>query len=271
MAQRASPKRVLLVSGGYAGLTDELKKYNRVEVDYVEPNRYLLRKSKQFCNQELPQTINEFNDDIRNFLRKSSVPTILQLLPPRAHIACSERYFTLEFLNLLKKHTDRFWSVCYSLSGIGNYPSQPKQKAYSSIVATLISVFKNVEMIAGEREYLLASDSTLRIDMSQLLRERDIGNANQYVRPDFINDQHIAERNQFFHSSILLPQKLNTDNHPWPVMHNTLGYLSMFGNRMWLLLIIGAALITIPFLIVRSNLRSIMLGFADRTIQTLYP
>ncbi len=45
----------------------------------------------------------------------------------------------------------------------------------------------------------------------------------------------------------------------------------MFGNRMWLLLIIGAALITIPFLIVRSNLRSMyVVGFAGSAIQTLY-
>jgi len=272
MAQRANPKRVLLVSGGYAGLTDELKKYNRVEVDYVEPNRYLLRKSKQFCNQELPQTINEFNDDIRDFLRKSSaLYDIAIITTPEPTSLDQNRYFTLEFLNLLKKHLTDSGVVCYSLAGIGNYPSQPKQKAYSSMVATLISLFKNVEMIAGERDYLLASDSTIRIDMSHLLRERDIGNDNQYIRPDFINDHHIAERNQFFHSSILLPQKLNTDNHPWPVMHNTLGYLSMFGNRMWLLLTIGAALLTIPFLIVRSNLRSMyVVGFAGSAIQTLY-
>jgi len=89
----------------------------------------------------LPQTIDEFNDDIRNFLRKSSVPYDIAIITtPEPTSLDQNRYFTLEFLNLLKKHLTDSGVVCYSLSGIGTTPRNPNKRTYSSIVATLISV-----------------------------------------------------------------------------------------------------------------------------------
>lgn len=56
IAQRKNPKRVLLVSGGYAGLTAELGKYKLENVDYAEPNPHLLNQSKRFYHQITPET-----------------------------------------------------------------------------------------------------------------------------------------------------------------------------------------------------------------------
>ncbi|MEW5845805.1 MAG: hypothetical protein AB1777_05995 [Bacteroidota bacterium] len=272
MAQRNTPQKVLLVSGGYTGLTDELSKYKLIKVDYFEPNPQLLNESKRFCKQSLPKYINVVKGDIRNFLRKSTeMYDIAIIATPEPTSLEQNRYFTLDFLRRLKKRLTKSAVVCYNLAGIGNYASEPKQKAYSSIAFTLKSVFSNVEVITGERDYLLASDSTIRIDMARLLSERTVGEANLYVRPDYINDEHIAQRNQFFHEQIAFTQRLNTDNHPWPVLQNTLGYLLMFGNRTWVLLVIGFLLLLTPLFFLQKQLQPMyIVGFAGSAIQTLY-
>lgn len=273
MAQRYMPSKVLLVSGGYAGLIDELKKYKQVKkVDYVEPNPHLLRMSRNYCKVDFPDNTKIINSDIRGFLRKSSEKYDIAIITtPEPTSLEQNRFFTIEFLELLKKHLTADGVLSISLSGIGNYPSAPRQKAYTSITATFKSVFRKVEVISGERDYLLASDSTIRIDMAQLLSEQNIGEANLYVRPDYINDEHIAQRNHFFHEQTQSTQKINTDNHPWPVLQNTLGYLSMFGDKIWLLLVVGAVLLLIPFFVTNYHLRAMYaVGFAGSAIQTLY-
>lgn len=272
MAQRALQGSVLLISGGYAGLIDELAKYSQVKVDYVEPNPHLLNICKKICKQPIPKNINVTSGDIRGFLRRSKKYYDVAIVAIGEPTSLEQnRYFTLDFLKLLKQHLTPSGIVSFNLHGVGNYPSPYKIKAYSSITATVKEVFKNVEVITGERDYLLASDSTLRIDLARLLSERHIGKANLYVRPEYINDEFIAQRNLYFHEKIALSQNLNTDNHPWPILHCTLGYLSMFGNRMWLLLIIGIFGLLIPVAFVKGGIRSMyVVGFAGSSIQTLY-
>lgn len=272
MAQRLMPSKVLLVSGGYAGLIDELKKYKHVKVDYVEPNPHILKMSQLYCKVDFPENAKIFKSDIRGFLRKSSEKYDIAIITiPEPTSLEQNRFFTIEFLELLKKHLTADGVVSISLSGIGNYLSAPRQKAYASIIATFKSVFDKVEVISGERDYLLASDSPIRIDIAQLLSEQHIGEANLYVRPDYINDEHIAQRSQFFHRQTESAQKTNTDNHPWPVLQNTLGYLSMFGFKIWLLLVVGTILLLIPFFVTNYHLRAMYaVGFAGSAIQTLY-
>lgn len=272
MAQHKNPKTALLVSGGYAGLAAELGKYKLEKVDYVEPNPHLFNQSKRFSHETIPESINVITGDIRNFLRNSDshYDVVIIALPEPTSLE-QNRYYSREFINLLKKHLTSAGVLSYTIAGIGNYPSVPRQKAYSSLVSTISSAFKNVKSISGERQYLLASDSTVRIDMAKLLQERNIGLANSYVSPEYINDDYIAERNLFFHKNIAVPQKLNTDNQPWPVLQNTLGYLSMFGQRTWILWIIGIVLLLIPFVAVKGSLRAMYaIGFAGSAIQTLY-
>jgi len=272
MAQRYMPSKVLLVSGGYAGLIDELNKYKQVKVDYVEPNPHLLKISRNYCKVVFPDNTKIIKNDIRGFLRKSSERYDIAIIAtPEPTSLEQNRFYTIEFLELLKGHLAANGVVSISLSGIGNYPSPPRQKAYSSIAATFKKVFRIVEVISGERDYLLASDSIIRIDMAQLLSEQHIGKANLYVRPDYINDEHIAQRNQFFHGQTQSTLKINTDNHPWPVLQNTLGYLSMFGDKIWLLWVVGIVLLLIPFFVTNYHMRAMYaVGFAGSAIQTLY-
>lgn len=273
MAQRSMPDKVLLVSGGYAGLIDELKKHKQAkEIDYVEPNPHLLRISRKYSKVDFPDNTKIIKSDIRGFLRKSSEKyNIAIIATPEPTSLEQNRFFTLEFLKLLKKHLTADGVLSINLSGIGNYASAPRQKAYTSIAVTFKCVFSKVEVISGERDYLLASDSTIRIDMARLLSEQNIGDANLYVRPDYINDEHIALRNRFFHEQTQSTHKVNTDNHPWPVLQNTLGYLSMFGDRIWLLMVVGAVLLLIPFFVSSYPLRAMYaVGFAGSSIQTLY-
>lgn len=271
MAQRLNPKKVLILSGGCIGILDELTKYNLTKVDYVEPNPHLLKENLRFSHQQFPKKFNVISDDIRNFLRKSDERYDIAIITtPEPTSLEQNRYYTLDFLEHLKKHLKSSGVVCYNLSGIGNYTSEPKQNAYSSIVATLAKAFGKVEVITGERDYLLASDSTIRIDMASLLAERNIGEQNLYVRSDYINDDYIAQRNQFFHEQLYLASKFNTDNHPWTVLQSTLGYLSMFGRGFWLPLTLGLLVLFAPLLFINRQVKPMyIVGFAGSAIQTL--
>jgi len=272
MAQRPNPQKVLLISGGYTGLISELEKYSHAEIDYIEPNPHILKLSQRFCRQTSLQNINIIKGNARNYLRESKSSYDIAIIASAEPTSIVQnQHFTLEFLMLAKKHLKPSGVIGFNLNGIGNYPSAPKLRAYASIATTLKKAFKNVEVITGERDYLLASDSAIRIDMAQLLSERHIGDSNLYVRPDYINDEHIVQRNQFFHEQTSTPQKLNTDNHPWPILQSTIGYLSMFGNRLWLLFSIGMGVLIIPIAFLKRSTRSMyVIGFAGAAIQSLY-
>ncbi|HPG99961.1 MAG TPA: hypothetical protein PK502_03740, partial [Tenuifilaceae bacterium] len=135
---------------------------------------------------------------------------------------------------------------------------------------TLTAVFANVEVVPGERDYLLASDGEILIDISRLAVERGLAELNTYVNPDFIDDDYLASRNRFFHASILSDARLNTDNHPYPVFLFTMSYLGQFGSNHLVWMLVGLAVVLLPVFFLGKPLRGMFLaGFSGASAEMI--
>ncbi len=271
MAQHPNPHKVLLVSGGYVGLLNELQKYDSVKIDYIEPNPHLLKICRRYIAPAGFSNIDIHKVDIRTYLRKcNNTYDITILTLPEPSSIYLNRYYSFEFYRLLTQCIGSHGVVGISLSPMGNYPSPNKLTAYSSVVNTIQRLFKNVTVVAGERDYLLASNAPLRVDIAQLLVERNIGNANVFVRPDFLNNEHFISRDAFIQSQIVRDERINTDSNPSSVLHSSLGYINMFSSRLPWIVLMALLILFLPFLFTKGGFRAMyMAGFAGSAAQTL--
>ncbi len=271
MLQRSNPSEILLVSGGYAGLTAELLKYKNAHVDYVEVNGPLLKLCEKHAPLPENQRVRFIRDDGRRYLAETSkrYDVIIVALPEPVSLQLN-RYYTVEFMKTVRSHLLSNGVACFNLPPVGNYASPERQRAISSVYNTLTAVFANVEVVPGERDYLLASDGEIRIDISRLAVERGMAGLNTYVNPDFIDDDYLASRNRFFHASILSDAMPDTDNHPYPVFLFTMSYLGQFGSNHLVWMLVGLAVVLLPVFFLGKPLRGMFLaGFSGASAEMI--
>ena len=271
MLQRSNPSEILLVSGGYAGLTAELLKYKNAHVDYVEVNGPLLKLCEKHAPLPENRRVRFIRDDGRRYLAETSkrYDVIIVALPEPVSLQLN-RYYTVEFMKTVRSHLLSNGVACFNLPPVGNYASPERQRAISSVYNTLTAVFANVEVVPGERDYLLASDGEILIDISRLAVERGLAELNTYVNPDFIDDDYLASRNRFFHASILNDARLNTDNHPYPVFLFTMSYLGQFGSNHLVWMLVCLAVVMLPLFLLGKPLRGMFLaGFSGASAEMI--
>lgn len=271
MLQRSNPSDVLLISGGYAGLAAELLKYKNIIVDYIEVNRPLLKLCDKYTQLPANPRVRAIRDDGRRYLGKTGkqYDVIIVALPEPVSLQLN-RFYSVEFLRMVRSHLLSNGVACFNLPAVGNYASSDRQKAVSSIYNTMAAVFANVEVVPGERDYLLASDGEIRIDISRLAVERGIAELNAYVNPDFIDDDYLTGRNRFFHAGILNNARLNTDNHPYPVFLFTMSYLGQFGSSHLGWMLVGLAVVLLPVFFLGKPLRGMFLaGFSGASAEMI--
>jgi hypothetical protein len=79
--------------------------------------------------------------------------------------------------------------------GQGNdYFNKESLNLYSSIYNSLLSVFRYVKPVMGNKLYFIASDKVLSVSFCQLTELKKI--SNLYVSPDFLSDDLIAKKTE---------------------------------------------------------------------------
>lgn len=224
MLQSGRHEKVLLISGGLGNHIEEIMKYKPDQVHYYEFDPGLLRIEKRNCNLSYNTKITLGNEDAFRHLTRSSenYDVIIQLtdLPLTLSI---NRYYSLEYFATVKKNLSQGGVfACAPLSSF-NYVSGNYIKALSSIVNALKMSFRNVTVIRGNRLYIIASDSTLRTDICELVHEEQISNI--YVNCDYLNDADITEK-----SSTLL-SKVDSNVKPNSLIKPV---TSWYGNKVLL-------------------------------------
>lgn len=269
MLQRSDVKNILLVSGGVSGMLNEILKYPSVKIlDYVEPNPSIINIVKRY--QPLPDDVrlNCILDDGRRFIQNTSKVydvAILAIAEPSSLQA--NRYYTYEFLTSLKKRLSNDAVVSYGLPSVGNYISPIKAKVESSVYQTLKRCFKNVEIICGERDYIIASDGDVNQNISQLAAAGVV--STSYVNPYYIDDISIRQRGDQVKQTIDSDLEINTDNKPLPVFYNTLKFSSLFGKVSWLIFILPILLIVPFFFFPKASKGMYVAGFSASSIEIL--
>jgi spermidine synthase len=154
------------------------------------------------------------------------------------------RYYTVDFLKILKSRLNKDAVVLFGVSPAGNYISPEQTGIEAAIYHSVASQFRNVVIIPGERDYFIASDATLSDKPGELASLR--GLKASYVNPDYMDDQTITGRGNLIREKIDQVRLIDTDMQPLPVFYHTLQYLSRFTGKNLYLMLLPILLFILP-------------------------
>ena len=269
MVQHPDPKNVLLIGGGISGTTKEILKYNVDRVDYVEVNPWIISVGKTFTNVLNDKRINIINTDGRLFVKNTSnkYDVVLINLPEPA-TAQLNRFYTIEFFGELKNKLNNGAIVSFSLLPTVDYISPETRRINSIAFNTIKKIFKNVLIVPGLKNYFLASDNKLNINIGEMISKRGINNL--YVNQYYLDDEILNQRSNYIESNLEEKTKTNKDFNPVSYYRQILYWLSYFKINYWIpAVIILSGLI---FLLFRLNTISFGIfcgGFAASSIEIL--
>ncbi len=253
MIQHPNPENVLLISGGISGITDEILKYDVLKIDYVEINPWIFRLGETYTESLKDERINTIDRDARLFLKKTSGKYDVVLINlPEPSTAQLNRYYTIEFFRELKKRLDKKAVISLSLPSTLNYISKEAARVNSVIYATLKKAFKDVIIIPGERNYFIASNSKLNINIVKLIDEKGIDNI--YVNRYYMDDALLKQRSDYILSNLVQDIDINKDFRPVSYFNQLIYWISQFKIDLRILLIVCVIIFTgLIILITRLN------------------
>jgi len=196
LLQHNEPRNVMIVSGGLQPMSAQALKYPSVRsVDYVEINPWLLRAEGLFSDTVPDLRVKVIIKDPREHIKrlKDSYDVIIVNAPDPSS-AQLNRYFTREFFIEVKNALRDSGVLEISLSATGNYMNEEALELNGMIVETLRQVFRYVTVIAGERNYYLASDNPVGTDIAA--RVNAAGITNEYVNPYYLDDDLLRRRSE---------------------------------------------------------------------------
>ena len=269
MIQHHNPKKVLLVSGGTAGMISEILKYKTVEtIDYVELNPEIIYLANKYLPISKDKRVHIIFGDCRRAIQSSSqkYDVVIFALPDPSSLQIN-RFYTNEFMGILKQKLNTEAVILYGLSSSGNYMSEEKKGIETSVFQSLKNNFLYVEIIPGEKDYFLASDFILRTDISRLFSSGVI--ETKYVNSYYIDDFSIRQRGKLIRDN-LQGKIINLDEKPLPVFYHSMQFVAGYSSKGWLLILIPAIILLIPLLFMGSVATGMyMSGFTAAVFEIL--
>ncbi|MEI6900449.1 MAG: hypothetical protein WCL00_11275, partial [Bacteroidota bacterium] len=195
------------------------------------------------------------NEDARGFLKRSDLQTdvvLINLTEPSTLMI--NRYYSTEFFHEVKDHCRPGGVLSVSLPSTADYVSRKAGELNSVIYNTLKKSFRNVLIIPGQRNYFLASDSTLSIGISSLIEKRKIHTT--FVNGYYLDDNLQADRSAFIMKHISDHGEINRDFKPVAFFCQLAYWNSMFQLNYMLIALMA---IGITFIVIK-NLNRIRFG-----------
>jgi len=225
--QHENPKNILLISGGVAGTTNEILKYDIEKIDYVELDPLIIKLGKKYTKNLDNEKINIINKDARLFVRQTDEKYDIVIIDlPDPSTAQLNRFYTTEFFSELKKTLNKNAVVSLSLSSSENYLSREIIELNSVVYNTLKNSFKNTIIIPGQRNYFIASDNKLTYKIADKINKKSINTS--YVNSYYLNGILTKDRVNYILSSIDKKAGLNHDFNPVSYLHHMLYWVSQF-------------------------------------------
>ncbi len=236
LSQLPKVQSVLLVSGGVAGVVDEIMKYDVENLDYVELDPAVISAGVKHLDIRFPSAVHLHLDDGRKFIQRTDKKYngIILDLPPPGSLQLN-RFYTLEFFNEAKSKLLPGGIICFGTPGAENYISDDQARFLSTLKNTLKQVYKNILIIPGERNIFVASDAPLSSDIASLVSSRNIETV--YVNKNYLTGRITPERLSFIENSIIDSVPVNRDLRPTAFFYRMNIWLSMFQENHRILLI----------------------------------
>jgi len=297
LLEHPDPKSVLLIEGGMSGIMREILKHPLIRVDYVEIDPLMIKLAKEYLHFDATEDrrVNVINMDGRFFVKRSkSTYDVAIINLPEPHTAQTNRFYTVEFFQELKKILTENGLVCFSIYSNPNYMSEEAKELYLSLKETLKRVFEDVIITPGETNFFLASVSkgVLTSDWEVLLKRAEERNlAARYTREYYLYADFSQERFDYTLSRLESKKavRINSDFRPisyyydmvfWSTYFSKGGYLtrkvlkSVTEKRTWLSLLVISVILLIPLIFRKKRGASygilipvVTTGFAEITFQ----
>jgi len=270
LLQCKKPEKVLIVSGVISGMLDEVLKYPSIKsVDCIEMNPKLIRLGKKYNLLPYDSRVNLIRKDGVRYIAETDVSydAVIMAIPDPSSLQIN-RYYTSEFLTDLKKHLNDHAVILYGVSSTGNYLSDVQANKLSILVNTLKSCFNFVEILPGEKDYLLASDSPISLSISSLYSSGTVENI--YVNSDYIDDASIQLRSKSIRANLPQNEIVNTNNRPLPVFFDTLRFISLFYTENKILAYFPLLLLLLPLFFMKPESTGMYIaGFSGASVELL--
>ena len=240
MLQHRNPKNVLLVSGGLTGAIDEILKYDIDRIDYVEINPWLIEIGKFIIPSLAHPKVSIIEGDARIAVKRLDRRyDVVLLILPEPTTAMINRYYTVEFYTDCKQIMRAGAVLSTSLLASVDYYGLEARKINSTAVNTLRSVFANVQVITGLKNYWIASDDSLSRNIAALASQRNIPTV--YVNGNYLDDVQMSQRSDEILHSVQSSLGRNRDFNPICYVRQIMYWLSYYN--------ISLEIITIVFLL----------------------
>jgi spermidine synthase len=160
-----SPRRVLIIGGGFGGVIREVLKHPVDEVHYTEIDPLIIRMIKENLTPLTRPEIENPRLRIHNLDGRLFIKTISEKfdgiifnLPSPSSLELN-RYYTVEFFNEISKSLSREGVLSISIPGSETYLSPELRDLNLCLLRSLQEVFPSVHVIPGDINYFLASPS----------------------------------------------------------------------------------------------------------------
>ena len=272
MAQHPDPRNVLLVSGGISGITGEILKYKVERVDYVEINPLIFTLGQKYTSSLEDSRIHLIKQDARMFLKKTGPPYDVVLINlPEPSTAQLNRFYTVEFLYQVRDHMNNGGIIALNMPSTVNYLSDEALLLNSVIYNTCKEVFTEVLIIPGQRNYYLASDKPLTLNVAQLIENKNI--KNYYVNLNYIDTLSLQERSDYLMKHLNLNAVTNQDFKPVSYFYYLGYWLSQFNlgkNFLWAMLILFTLALAAAGILFKPVTSSLMItGFSASSLEII--
>lgn len=218
---------VLLVSGGIAGLIDEIQKYDVKHIDYVEIDPRIILAGFENLDIDFPERVHIHLEDGRKFIQETTdrYDAVILNLPDPVSLQLN-RFYTVEFFREAKAILRPGGIITFGLRGAENYISDDQARLLSTLHNSLRAIFRHVVIIPGERNVFIASDHSLTDDIAPLISSRGI--QTTYVNEDYLKGWVTPERVSFLKEHLIDETPSNHDFHPTAYLYTMRVWLSMF-------------------------------------------
>ncbi len=228
MAQRPGARRVLLVSGGVAGVAKEILKYNVADVDCVELDPLVIETGRRFLPEHFADPrIHVIATDARQFVRQTTNRyDVVILAMPDPSTAQLNRFFTVEFFSGVKRVLADGGVLSFALGRYENYVSPELALLLASAHRSLKPSFANILVLPGGRVFFLASDSPLHGDIAARVEAQGV--PTKLVNRHYLDAMLTADRRADIQRAVSQPAALNRDFSPMLYFYHLRHWMSQF-------------------------------------------
>lgn len=268
--QHHRPKSFLLLGGGLTGYLAEAAKYQPDRIDYCEADPWIFRLGQIYFPENHTGNLQFIPKDGRSWLMKSGnmkYDVVISTASDPVTLGWN-RYFTLEFYQLVSRHLTPDGVFCMQLSTGGNYVNNEGSQLLGINYHTLKQVFSNVAIVPGSATYFIASEAPLTLDFPSLLEHHHI--PTTYVHPDYLDANQILFDSEQLTGRIQNEKlAINEDLRPRLFFASLSGLESRMGRHSLLVTGIISVLLFVLLWLLYSPVKSAMYisGFTGAGIQ----